>query len=193
MNFSNIKIVFLPANTTSVLQPLDLGIIKTFKVHYWKVLMRLILSKIETCSSASEVVKSVTILHAVRWVAEAWKNVSELTVKTCFCKAGILEQDFTIVQLPSEADPFADLDDSVDNSDADGELLHLMSAVQGSDGACTLKEIITAEDEVPICSELADDTWDETFMSELLLNTSEACISSGEDECEQDPLEPPAK
>ena len=71
-----------------------------------------------------------------------------------FCKAGVLEQDFTIVQLPSEANPFAELDDSVNNSD---ELLHLMNAVQGFDGACTLKEIMTAEDEVPICSEFADD------------------------------------
>ena len=52
---------------------------------------------------------------------------------------------------------------------------------------------MTAEDEVPICSEFADDTWDETFTSELQPNTSEACISSDEDECEQDPLEPPAK
>ena len=110
MNFSNIKIVFLPPNTTSVLQPLDLGIIKTFKVHYRKFLMRFVLSKIDTCASASEVVKSVTILHAVRWVAEAWKNVHELTIKKCFRKAGILAQDFTIVQLPSQSDPFTDLE-----------------------------------------------------------------------------------
>ena len=46
----------------------------------------------------------------------------------------------------------------MNNSDADDELLHLMNAFQGCDSACTLKEIMTAEDEVPICSEFADDT-----------------------------------
>ena len=192
MNFSNIKIVFLPPNT-SVLQPLNLGIIKTFKVHYRKFLMRFVLSNIDTCASASEVVKSATILHAVKWVAEAWKNMHELTIKKCFRKAGILAQDFTIVQLPSQNDPFTDLDDSAEGSDEEDELLHLMNAVQGSDGACTVQEMMTAENEVPICSEFSDDTWDEQFMTELQPNSSETCVSSDEDECEQDIPEPPAK
>ncbi len=106
--YSNIKIVFLPPNTTSVLQPLDLGIIQNFKVYYRK-LTSFILAKIETSSNASELLKSVNVLHAIRRVAEAWRCASELTIKKCFRKAGILNQDLRIVQLVSgDTDPFSD-------------------------------------------------------------------------------------
>ena len=108
-------------------------------------------------------------------------------------KAGVLEQDFTVVQLPSETDLFTDMNDSADNSDAEDELLHVMNAVQGSDSARTLQEIMTAENEASIRSECADNTWNETSMSEFQPNSSEACASSDENECEQVTLEPPAK
>ena len=96
--YSNIKIVFLPANTTLVLQPLDLGIIKNFKLWYRTLLFRQVLAKIEDCTAASEVTKSLTILHAVRWVAEAWKQVPSDTIKKCFRRAGILNESFQVVQ-----------------------------------------------------------------------------------------------
>lgn len=50
-SFSNIKVVFLPKNTTSRLQPLDAGIIKNFKVHYRKLLVRHTLAEINDSDS----------------------------------------------------------------------------------------------------------------------------------------------
>ena len=54
--FSHIKVIFLPKNTTSRLQPLDAGIIKNFKVQYRKLLVAHILAQIDGSSlTASEI------------------------------------------------------------------------------------------------------------------------------------------
>ena len=44
---SNIKVIFLPANTTSKLQPLDAGIIKNFKLLYRGALLRHVVSQLD--------------------------------------------------------------------------------------------------------------------------------------------------
>ena len=190
--YNNIKIIFLPPNTTSVLQPLDHGIIKNFKVYYRKLLMTFILAKIDTCSSASEVLKSVSVLHAIRWVAEAWKNVSEVTIKKCFRKAGILHYDFSVVSplIPTGTDPFSDIDtcdlDETDYASSE-ELEGLIQQVQWSGNVCSVSELLAAEYEIPICSEFSHNTWEEEFMAELGPQTKEVC--EHDDECDQDELE----
>ena len=90
--YSNIKIVFLPKNTTSRLQPLDAGIIQSFKSKYRKKLMRYVIARINDDLIASEIIKCIDILQAITWVADSWKEVSVETIKNCFAKCGITDQ-----------------------------------------------------------------------------------------------------
>ena len=90
--YSNIKIVFLPKNTTSRLQPLDAGIIKNFKVKYRKKLLHHVTASISNDCSVSDIVKEVGILQIITWVAATWKEVSETTIKNSFAKCGIVQQ-----------------------------------------------------------------------------------------------------
>ena len=88
--YSNIKIVFLPKNTTSRLQPLDAGIIQSFKTKYRKKLMRYVIARINDDLFASEI--DIDILQAITWVADAWNEVSVETIKNCFATCCITEQ-----------------------------------------------------------------------------------------------------
>ena len=113
--FSNIKIIFLPANTISRLQSLDLGIIQNVKVHYRSLFLRYILSKIEECETASDVVQSVNILIAMRYVAQAWSKVKVETICKCFRKAGVLDATMDFVACGEEDDdPFLEADASLE-------------------------------------------------------------------------------
>ena len=95
---SNIKIVFLPKNTTSRLQPLDAGIIRNFKVKYQKSLVKYVLLRINDNAYAAEIVQDLNILMAIRWVQRAWKDVTPSTVKRCFEKCGFREGDDELME-----------------------------------------------------------------------------------------------
>lgn len=76
--FSNTKVVFLPKNTTSRLQPLDAGIIKNFKSHYRKLIVKHALSKIDGSTlTATQIAKSIDVLTAIRWVEQACMGCCE--------------------------------------------------------------------------------------------------------------------
>ena len=96
--FSKIKIVFLPKNTTSRLQPLDAGIIQSFKVKYRKSLVKYVPSRINDNVSAAEIVQEVNILMAIRWLQRAWIDLTPSTVKRCSEKCGFREGDNELME-----------------------------------------------------------------------------------------------
>ena len=65
---SNIKIIFYPANCTPVLQPLDQGIIRSFKVFYRRYLLQNIVDRIISSKNCQEFENSLNVLDACHWV-----------------------------------------------------------------------------------------------------------------------------
>ena len=70
----NIRLEFLPANTTSLIQPMDQGVIKNLKTFYRKELVQMTVAAIEdnlasSSSTATDISSKVTLLDAIRFVA----------------------------------------------------------------------------------------------------------------------------
>ena len=62
--YSNIKVKFLPKNTTSRLQLLDAGIIRNFKLKYGKKLLKFVISRINDNVKATDVIQEVDVLKS---------------------------------------------------------------------------------------------------------------------------------
>jgi hypothetical protein len=88
--YTNVKVKFLPANTTSLIQPLDQGIIRHFKVLYRRRILEHIVSACENAKSLSDVVRSVNFAHACSWISSSWSDVEELIIRRCFRKGGFV-------------------------------------------------------------------------------------------------------
>ena len=74
------------------LQPFDAGIIKNFKVKYQKKLLRHVIARTSIDHSATDIAEEANIFLAIIWLAAAWKEVSEMTIKNYFAKCRITQQ-----------------------------------------------------------------------------------------------------
>jgi DDE superfamily endonuclease./Tc5 transposase DNA-binding domain./CENP-B N-terminal DNA-binding domain. len=73
----NVRVMFLPPNSTSLIQPMNQGIVTVFKVYYLKLTFSQLLNACESCSKQSvrEFWRSYNILHAIKNIRKAWDEV----------------------------------------------------------------------------------------------------------------------
>lgn len=88
MQLQNVRVHYLPPNTTSHCQPLDQGIIRTWKSYYRRNFTSWCLSEWDVDRNPMD---AMTILRAIRWSVEAWElEVKQSTFHNCFRKSQVL-------------------------------------------------------------------------------------------------------
>ncbi|XP_046683590.1 tigger transposable element-derived protein 6-like [Homalodisca vitripennis] len=91
---SNIKVEYLPPNTTSKLQLLDQSIIRSFKVNYRKEVIQQFLRDME-----SRLPTNINVFDAMWVITKAWSKVTETKICNCFKKSG-----FTVTTQEENSD-----------------------------------------------------------------------------------------
>ncbi|KAL0222055.1 hypothetical protein RCL1_001909 [Eukaryota sp. TZLM3-RCL] len=107
IELNNLNIIFLPPNTTSVLQPLDAGIIRSLKAKYRRQYLNFILDELECGDNLTydEANAKVTILNALEWASESWDEIEPKLIQNSWIKVNLFNKEQEIIEdneLPLE-------------------------------------------------------------------------------------------
>lgn len=141
---TNVKIMFLPVNTTSKLQPLDQGIIHAFKRFY----RREVVNHVLTCVD-KHISPEINVLLAMKFARKAWYTVSDTTINNCFKKAGF--------RLISECQDAVVLEENDGVQGPSVEEWNKLIPCETNMDRPTFEDFVGIDDDLPVAGEHTDD------------------------------------
>lgn len=101
----DIIVKFFPPNVTSIGQPMDQGVLETFKRHYRRFLLQEISEKITTGSTFRECLLAINMKNVIYWSAQAWDSIQSVTLERSWTKILPSEsQSDEIVEIVNDVD-----------------------------------------------------------------------------------------
>ena len=85
---NNVQVLFLPPNTTSIIQPLDAGIIRSLKSQFRKRQVENALTQIQKKETTD--VYKIDLKETLKWKSEIWANLDERIIYNCWYSTGLL-------------------------------------------------------------------------------------------------------
>lgn len=168
----DIIVKFLPPNVTSVLQPMDQGVLENIKRNYRRQLLEHLLELTENADLMS-CLKKITIRDVIYFLSEAWNSVQESTIKKSWSK--ILSFDCTSDDSESDNLPLSELlnRDKAINNECEKKLMVLIQQLEGC-------ENVTREN---IQEWLMSDDADQEYSVEELIDAQQVVEEEEETEC----------
>ncbi|XP_066436400.1 tigger transposable element-derived protein 6-like [Eleutherodactylus coqui] len=87
---SHVEVTLLPAHGTSWSPPMCQGVIRAFKIHYRKKLMRSLLARMDDAETVHTLAKGISLTDALSWVKTAWAEVRPETITRGFLHCGFV-------------------------------------------------------------------------------------------------------
>lgn len=152
---SNVTIHFLPPNTTSHIQPMDAGIIRTFKAYYSRHRDRHYVRQADAGEKPC-----ISVKDAIIYTHDAWRSVTAATIANCWRHTGI--QGPAENASPVEDDEFQSVLSDINDMTAQLPFEHPMTAREQIEADATLptEEVCTDEDIIAMVTNEADSNTD---------------------------------
>ncbi|XP_063241569.1 tigger transposable element-derived protein 6-like [Bacillus rossius redtenbacheri] len=167
-NLRNIELVFLPKNTTSVLQPLDQGIIQQVKLKYREMLVRSMVLQ----HNIGKEIKKWDMYRATEAIVTSWRALKPEVIANCFRHANFVTPVDDVPLAVTNPENPDDTDDppTVDAEPQPGPSTkpqHQIFTLPCDDELwqqlapdCTFAEFVTADDNVAVWGTQDDDSDD---------------------------------
>ncbi|CAB5376787.1 unnamed protein product [Rhizophagus irregularis] len=124
LNLLNVDVHFLPPNTTSKIQPMDSGIIMSFKKYYRYYHIHWILEQIEAGQYIQDL--KMSVLQVIQYIIQGWNEVTTETISNCWNHTKILSNTDCLDDI--EADNIgAENHIETDDTEADDLVLNEIS------------------------------------------------------------------
>ncbi|XP_071052906.1 tigger transposable element-derived protein 1-like [Onthophagus taurus] len=186
----NVKIEFLPPNTTSLIQPLDQGIIAAFKAYYTRITFKKLLDRLESDLklTLTQCWKNYNIGNCIDNIEESCRELKKSTLNGCWRKIWP-----TVVT--SEKGNDNDVNLHTNDIQATVTLGRLLPGVGFSDLQLSdIEELLESHNSELTVEELgdlvtnnnqessdSDDNKENTLPAELSLKTVNQCLKMGEE------------
>ena len=176
--FSNIQIELLMVNTTSKLQPLDQGILRSMKMQYKASLACKLMLYLDEGYEKEAISKKLDIKIATDDIARVWWRMTPELIKNCFKKALFMSKD-----EPQAADP----DEVTTEMERGMEDNEWRAVANRMDSSMTFDEFTALEDNEETSVEMTDE--DILEMAKGNTNEENEVEDGPEEEC--DPQDAP--
>jgi len=140
VKLTNIKLTFQPPNAMSLIQPLDMGIIANFKRHYKSLMLRQLISVIDTTTegTAAQIARKLSLLDALHIVKQGWNRIETTTIANSFRHASFVKE------RPVDANSDITLDETIIYKPDDMNMDEIVSYVSLDNGVATERDEFNA-------------------------------------------------